>query len=521
VSRRYPKLREKPNMRRNGKVKDMEELARVLASIRAENKKIVLCHGVFDLLHVGHIRHFQQAKQLGDTLVVTVTPDKYVNKGPHRPAFTEDLRVEAVAALDCVDFVALNKWPMAVETIELLRPDIYVKGSEYREAEKDHTRGITLEEGALKSVGGKLVFTDDITFSASNLINRYLPVFPKETVDYLQSFCARYYVEDILQYLESARPLKVLVVGEAIVDEYEYCEAIGKSSKEPTLAVKRLSTEKFAGGILAVGNHVANFCDHVSLVSFLGAEHSQEDFIREKLNKNIEKIFLYRKGSPTVAKKRFVESYFFTKLLEVYEVNDAAWDEADNEQLCATLSDQVPGHDVVIVVDFGHGMLTREAIDILCGKARFLALNAQSNAGNLGYHTISKYRRADYICMAENEIRLEARDRRGDLRGMILKVSQQLVCGKIVVTRGKQGSLCYSEHEGFLEVPAFAGQVVDRMGAGDAFLSLTALCVAQRAPMEVIGFIGNAVGAQAVATVGHRKSIERVSLFKQIESLLK
>jgi len=176
---------------------------------------------------------------------------------------------------------------------------------------------------------------------------------------------------------------------------------------------------------------------------------------------------------------------------------------------------------VVVVVDFGHGMLSRKAIDILCSKARFLAVNAQSNAGNQGYHTISRYPRADYVSLAESEIRLEARDRQGDLRAMILDVARKLGCGRVVVTGGKNGCLCYSADEGFFEVPAFADQVVDRMGAGDAFLSLTALCVAQKAPMEVVGFIGNAVGAQAVATVGHRQAIERVPLYRHIEFLLK
>lgn len=507
-------------MRQNDKIKSIEDLAEVLAPLRTK-KKIVHCHGVFDLLHTGHIRHFEQAKKLGDILVVTVTPDRYVSKGPQRPVFSEDLRAEAIAALDCVDYVAINKWPMAVETIQLLRPDFYVKGSEYREAEEDRAGDVTREEEAINSVGGQLVFTDDITFSASSLINRHLPAFPKEVSDYLVGFSARYSVDDVLRYLESARPLKVLVVGEAIIDEYEYCQAVGKSSKEPMLALKRLSAEKFAGGILAVANHVANFCDEVGLVTFLGTENSQEEFIREKVNKKIEKIFLYRKNSPTIVKRRFIESYFFTKLLEVYEINDGTLDGADDERLCATLSDRLPRYDVVIVVDFGHGMLSREAIDILCSDARFLAVNAQCNAGNLGYHTISRYPRADYVCLAENEIRLEARDRRGGLREMVLDVSRRLACGRVVVTRGNYGCLCFGKDEGFFEVPALAGHVVDRMGAGDAFLSLTALCVAQKAPMEVVGFIGNAVGAQAVATVGHQRLIERVPLFKDIESLLK
>lgn len=503
------------------KVKELEELAGVVALLRAKDKTVVHCHGVFDLLHVGHIRHFEQAKRLGDVLVVTVTPDRYVNKGPHRPAFPERLRAEAIAALNCVDYVAINRWSLAVDTISLLRPHVYVKGAEYRDAADDRTGGIALEEAAVEAVGGRLAFTDDITFSSTSLINRQLPVFPKEVSDYLADFAARYRVDDMLGYLERARPLKVLAVGEAIIDEYQYCEAIGKSAKEPMLTVRRLSTERFAGGILAVGNHVANFCDRVGIVTFLGAENSHEDFLRESVNGGVEKMFLYRRSSPTIVKLRFVESYFFTKLFEVYEMNDEALDPVDDAALCAQLAEHVPQYDMVVVVDFGHSMLSERAIDVLCNKARFLAVNAQSNAGNLGYHTISRYGRADYVSIAEAELRLEARDRRGDVRPMVLDVARKLGCAKIAVTRGKAGCLCYDARDGFFDVPAFAGQVVDRMGAGDAFLSVTALCVAQGAPMEVVGFIGNAVGAQAVATVGHRRAIERVPLYRHIESLLK
>ena len=342
-----------------------------------------------------------------------------------------------------------------------------------------------------------------------------------EVSEYLSGFSARYCARDILQYLESARSLKVLVVGEAIIDEYQYCEAIGKSSKEPTLVVKANSTEKFAGGILAVANHVANFCDHVGMITFLGTENPQEAFIEERLDSKVERFFFRKKNSPTIVKRRFVESYFFTKLLEVYEINDEELDAAENEQLCGMLREQLPRHDVVIVVDFGHGMLNQEAIDILSNEARFLALNVQANAGNLGYHTVSAYAHADYVSVAEKEIRLEARARQGDPRPMVVGVSQKLGCGRISVTRGNRGCLCYSDDVGFFEVPALAGQIVDRIGAGDAFLSVTALCVAQKAPMEMVGFIGNCVGALAVATVGNRQPIERGALFSQIESLLK
>ncbi len=507
---------------RNGKLFPLDKLAEKLVALRLQ-KKIVHCHGVFDLLHIGHIRHFEQARRLGDILIVTVTPDIYVNKGPHRPVFNENLRAEAIAALDIVDYVAINRWPLAVEAIKLLQPHFYVKGSDYRETENDRTGGIIREEEAIKSVGGRLAFTNGVTFSSSALLNKYLPVLSPEAQEFLQMMAKRYSADDVIGHLESIRNLKVLVVGEAIIDEYQYCTAIGKSSKEPILAVKRLATERFAGGILAVGNHLANFCDNVGILTLLGEDNPQEEFVRGALRRKIEKTFLYRKGSPTIVKRRFVESYFFTKMMEVYEINDGTLDEADEALLCDALRELLPGYDVVIVVDFGHGMLTSGAIDILCEGSNFLAINAQSNAGNMGYHTISRYPRANYASMAENEIRLEARDRHGDLKTMVLDISQRLGCDNVVVTRGKSGCLCYSHDEGFFSIPAFAGDgtVKDRMGAGDAFLALTAMCVARRVPMEVVGMIGNAVGAQAVATVGHRRSIEREPLFRHIEHLLR
>src|SRR5437764_645196 len=128
----------------------MDALAELLCAKRA-GKTVVQCHGVFDLMHIGHIRHFQEASKVGDILVVTITPDRYVNKGPHRPVFTELLRAEAIASLDCVDYVAVNKWPMAVEAIQLLKPDVYAKGSDYRDAATDHTGGIALERQAVEA----------------------------------------------------------------------------------------------------------------------------------------------------------------------------------------------------------------------------------------------------------------------------------------------------------------------------------------------------------------------------------
>ena len=154
-----------------------EKLRKIIAKEKFKEKKIVLCHGVFDLLHIGHIKHFEEAKALGDILVVSLTPDRYVNKGPFRPAFNEKLRLEAVASLEVVDFVCLNTTPTAIGAIQRIKPNIYCKGPDYKDPKNDVSGQIKNETNAVKKIGGKTVYTSDITFSSSKLINKYGDIY--------------------------------------------------------------------------------------------------------------------------------------------------------------------------------------------------------------------------------------------------------------------------------------------------------------------------------------------------------
>lgn len=155
------------------KVLTIEELAKKIKALKSEGKKIVHCHGCFDLMHPGHIKYFQAAKKMGDVLVVTVTPDIYVDKGSGRPVFNQDFRTESIAALECVDFVAINQWPTACETLKLLKPDIYVKGQEFENLE-DKTGKIQKENEVIREIGAELKFTHEAVFSSTELINKYL-----------------------------------------------------------------------------------------------------------------------------------------------------------------------------------------------------------------------------------------------------------------------------------------------------------------------------------------------------------
>jgi rfaE bifunctional protein kinase chain/domain/rfaE bifunctional protein nucleotidyltransferase chain/domain len=503
------------------KILALEQIAEIVQDLKSSGKKIVHCHGVFDLLHIGHIRYFEQARRMGDILVVTVTPDRYVDKGPHRPAFTEALRAEAISSLSSVDFVAINKWPTAEETLRLLRPDVYVKGSEFKKTASDMTGKIGREKQVVREIGAEIAFTEDIVFSSTNLINRYLSNLPDEIEEYLGLFRQRHNLDEILQIIEMMASLNVLVIGDTILDEYQYCEAIGKSSKDPILAVKYQSQDMFAGGVLAVANHVANFAGKVQLVTILGEQASYEDFIRSQLLPNVTPHFTFQPGAPTLIKRRFVDGYSFNKLFEMYVIDDSGLPPEKDREVGQWLRKQLPNYDVVIVADYGHGAVSEEMVQTLCCGARFLAVNTQANSGNRGFHTITRYPHADHVCIAEHEIRLETRSRNGGVRPLMEPLAKKLGTSRFVVTRGRKGSVVLGDQNGFVDIPAFAQNVVDRVGAGDSFLAVTALAAALGVSEEVLGFIGNVVGGLAVEILGNKKPIDKMSVQKYITSLMK
>ncbi len=504
------------------KIKDLEELALITAMLRKEGKSIVHCHGVFDLLHIGHIRYFKQALGFGDVLIVTITSDDYVDKGPHRPAFPQELRAEAIASLGFVDYVAINKWPPASETLRLLKPHFYVKGSEFKSASSDRTGKIDEEKKVVEEIGAAFAYTDDIVFSSSNLINRYLSAFPEEVNNYLDLFRQRYALDDILQLLDRMSSLRVLVIGDAIIDEYQYCEAIGKSSKDPTLVVRYQSHELFAGGVLAVANHIDNFTNHVELFTVLGEHDRHEDFIHSHLHPNIIPHFYTQEKAPTTLKRRLIDGYAFNKLFEVYVMDDSGLSPEMNSQFLKALDEKISSYDIVIVADFGHGAINSAIRELLMAKSPFLAVNTQANAGNRGFHTISKYQNFDYACIASHELALETREMPIDnLRESIRATLMKLDGKHLVVTLGRSGCASLTADGSYIQVPSFAEKIVDRVGAGDVFFAITSLAAALGAPQEILALLGNVVGSLAVEIVGNKKSIDKQAVGKFITSLMK
>jgi rfaE bifunctional protein kinase chain/domain len=503
-----------------GKIRPIEELAVILSDRRNKGARIALCHGDFEVIHSGLVRRLATARRCADIVVVVLEADQYLARWPGRPWFSEGLRAEAVAAIADVDFVTVNRSSGAAQAIRILKPHVYIREGAQDENESKNAECIEAEDKAIHDVGASIETMSSAPYPSPASVSELLGVFPPEVDRFVRNFRATYRAADVLNAIEELKALKVLVVGEAIIDEYVYGDTLGKSAKEPILALRFLSKERHAGGSVVIANHLADFCCKVGLVTYLGESDTHEEFIRGNLRENVQPEFIYKSGAPTIVKRRFVEKYLVSKLLEVYEINDEPLKSSEEASLCETLKRLIPEYDLVIAADYGHGLITPKVVDMLCNEAGFLSVNTQINAANNGYHTISRFPRADYVCLHEGEVRLDQRDRGGDLRSLVKRLADRMRCRLVMVTQGKHGSLLYDGTKGFFSCPAFAVKVVDRVGAGDSVLAISSLCAAKGLPPEMTGFISNMVGAQAVMIVGNRSPISREQLILSVQGIL-
>lgn len=502
------------------KIKDQAALIKIVKACKDKGKKVVHCHGVFDIVHLGHIRHLDRAKKEGDVLIVTVTSDKFVKRGPGRPLFNEKLRAETIAALNVSDYVSIIDERTAMNFIKAVKPDVYAKGIDYKSKGKDESGFIYREQDAIEAVGGRIFFTEDVSYNTTSIINQHLDAFPSRTQKYLKAINKRYSLNKIKKSIRDLEKLKVLIIGDAIIDEYHYCTPMGKSSKEHLVANKYQSEEMFAGGSLATANNVASVCGDVDLLTVLGKKDDRQEFIESKLKENVTPYFFKRKDAETVIKRRYVNAGQRRKLFEICFMEDTDIEKETEKEILDFLRKKLKKYDLVVVNDFGHGLMTKKIINYVSKHAKYLALNVQTNSANTGYNLVTKYPSADCVCIDEMELRFAAHNKFGEVRKLAKQILNEIECKHIIATRGSYGSICYSKQDGYHETPAFADNVVDAIGAGDAFFAFVSPSFASGMPQELVSFVGNVAGSLAVQIVGNRESISSTDLIKYITRLL-
>ena len=497
------------------------EIAGVITKIRHNGETIALCHGVFDLLHPGHFQHFKEASNLADFLIVSITADAFVNKGPGRPLFSNEIRASTLAALEMIDYVIISEQTTAETVINLIKPNYYVKGSDYSSPEDDVTGMIIKEKTAIENLGGIIHFTGGMTSSSSFLINKFYTITDSQTQIWLNNFKETGGFQSVLDSMEKISNLKVLILGETIIDQYTFCTPLAKSSKDPILAFHQHETNYFPGGVLAIANSSSNWALKTKVITFSGINDQILGNFGNKINSNIDCEYISANDRPTILKHRYVDTASAARVFEYYNFSELELSSETSNKVLNSISGQIANFDLVIAADYGHGYFSKSIISLIEAKSSFLAINTQANAGNRGFNTIAKYSKVDLISINGSELQLELRDRNPDYIHIVPRIIQEKKASHAVVTLGGEGLLVFDNKGNYEKVPAFATKVVDKVGAGDSVFIIASLLAKVEAPLKVIGFLANLVAAHEVSQLGHQKSLERSDLLKHANSILK
>jgi len=490
---------------------ELHEIQGLVSKLRANGNTIGMCHGVFDLLHPGHISHFEYAKGLVDFLVVSVTDDSFVNKGPGRPYFKIQERIQFLKAINSIDCVVISRNPTAIDLIGEIKPDIYFKGPDYKKLEDDVTGQILQEAKAVEQFGGTLRFTEGFTSSSSRLINSAFSTLPDETIGWLKEFRDKHSLNEIYKYLDAITQLKVAVIGEAIVDVYTQVSALGKTSKDPILAFQLGETKVFPGGVLAIANSISRLVAQTSLIT---CTRKDDDKTQSLINSLNCESFVIETAAPTITKHRYFSGT--TKQFETYDFDPIFMSNLN-------ISDLLPkktmrSADLVIVADYGHGFVEEKVADSIRDSAKYLCVNVQANAGNRGINSLDKYKQFEFFTANSGELQIQSRLMNPDYDKLINEIIRVKNAKGAIMTEGERGLRVYSDQ--ITRAPALGVKVVDKVGAGDTVFALASLLFKVEAPPAIIGFLTNFAAAQEVSVQGHHKALSIADFKKYVGVLL-
>jgi cytidyltransferase-like protein len=485
---------------------------------------VVHCHGTFDLVHPGHLVHFEEARALGDLLVVTLTAGNYVKKGPGRPFFEDRLRAKFLAGLSCVDLVSIVPFPAAKEAIEAVRPDIYCKGIEYKDKTGDVSGKLSEDIRSVRRCGGKVAYVGSVVFSSSKLLRDGLEARSKAVTRLCKGISKHTSVEKLRQVVEGFRDLKILVVGDIIFDRYSTVAVQGLTSKNRIISCRFLKEETQCGGALAVYRHLREFAPRTQLLGALGTE-SWVSQLMDRTVKNGGNLSVRDPNYVSIVKQRFVdprmEGKELSKLFSVNYLREDGITPAMEKEALRRLRKVLPQTDVVLIMDFGHGLMTPSIRKYLQKEARMLVVNCQTNSNNFAFNLINrKYRRADAFALDSAEIHLAAGEKDIHFETELRVLAKTLGARAAWLTQGSVETVGWSPKEGFVWCEPLAKTVVDTVGAGDAFISMATLAAAKRLPLDLATLLGQLAGAEAVGIVGNERPISKTSVLKGAMSLL-
>ena len=471
------------------KIKTLDELKKIIGS-RPRKKSVIMCHGAFDLVHPGHVRHLMYAKSKADVLIASITDDTHISKAHFRPFVPQELRAMNLAALELVDYVMIDSHPTPLENIRDLQPDYFAKGYEY------FTGGVhpkTQEEiDALNHYGGEMIFTPgDVVFSSSAFINHALPNLLVEKLEVLMESEGLTF-DSLRQALDSFKGVRVHVLGDTIVDSYTYCTTINSgSSKTPTLCVKYDNHADFAGAAAIVSRHLAQAGAKVKFSTVVGQD-ALKDFVAQEMQKaGVEADFIIDPTRPTTQKNVFISDGY--RLLKFDKVDNRPISDRILEQLKKSLA--ASRVDAVVFSDFRHGIFTAKSIPELSAAIPRGPLKVADSQVASRWGNILEFQEFDLITPNEREARFALGDQDSVVRPLALELYKKAKCKTMILKLGSRGIITYLrpsfDVRSFFTVDSFAEKVVDAVGSGDALLAYSTLSLVTTKSPVIASILGS------------------------------
>ena len=480
-----------------------------LANLRYKNRKlkIGLCHGVFDIIHNGHIEHFKDAKKKVDILVVSVTTKEMVNKGPRQPLNNNANRLNVLKSIKFINYVYLNKEKDSKAIIKNLKPNIYFKGFDYL---KNDTHGnLKNEIKVVKKNNGKVFFTKTKLQSSTKIFNQNY----NWTIDqkkYL-SKVKKYSFENLKKIFITISNKTINIIGEPIIDKYEYCDIVGTTTKDPAISVLSKKTTLIGGGVIAAAKMASKFCKKVNLITY-GNPRSLKKLL---IGYNNIKLINISGNQSIQCKTRLINSNREEKLIQVTNFKKNFFNK--NEVRKCILHLKKVKKENLIICDFGLGLFDNKILDYLNSSEIKKYLNVQTNSINLGFNLFTKYNKYEYLSLDTREWSLGLKTENLNLNEINTFVKNYKF---LAITRGKDGSIFKTKNQSF-NSPVFVKSAKDTTGSGDAFFIITSLLIMSNIDKILIPFIGNVYAGMHAQNLGNQKIVSNNELQININSLIK
>jgi len=497
------------------KILTRKELADRVREHQAAGQRVALCHGCFDIVHPGHVRHLQEAARLGDRLVVTITSDAQLNKGEGRPLIPQELRAENLAALDCVDWVAINDEPTAITVLEHVRPDLYIKGKEY---EQNHDPRFEAEKAAVEAYGGRVVFSSgEVVFSSTALIHAMTDQADLQH-DGIRRLMERHGLDmdSVSALVAGFQGQRVLVIGEPVTETYVICDRPEVAGDEAAMTLRPVERQTFDSGAVLIARHLAALGGCPTLLTALPRTPEAQALRQRLKQERIDTRWIEIESGLINIARYFVNA---TGVINIDGSAPMTVDNAARKQLCSLATEQAHHADAAIIVDRGHGLLSAATIEQLCESARphvqWLAGGAQGRRSNL-----SSLRRADLMCVGEDELRSAMRAFDEGLSAVAWNLLDRTSSHCCLVAMGEDGMTSFSRkaHDeshatrddnawqnrlDAVHVPPLREHALDARGREDAMLAAATLGLCSTGHGAETAIVAALAAASATSRFGH------------------